>query len=300
MRYKTPSALEMAVKAAAKASPLDTSLAVSAFYYHRLLCRVFSSEGQKFVLKGGLSVLARTVDARATRDIDLLAREMDLGAAIEELKRLASVDLGDFVVFRFDKAEPIKACDEYRSGAKVWFVPDLGSKLLPPISIDLVVDEVDGLAPEALTPADRLDIEGLPVCDYWVYRVESALADKLLAMLETHDGRPSSRVKDLVDIVVYAKSCEVDGDVLAERVAMEAAVRKVSLPATLSVPDAWFENYEKAYERMARQARADGIAPDLASAQQLARKLYAPVLGTSAGSVKWSPSNLRWLDEPGI
>ena len=36
MRYKTPSALEMAVKAAAKASPLDTSLAVSAFYYYRL------------------------------------------------------------------------------------------------------------------------------------------------------------------------------------------------------------------------------------------------------------------------
>lgn len=179
MRYKTPSALEMAVKAAAKVSPLDTSLAVSAFYYHRLLCRVFNSEGQRFVLKGGLSVLARTVDARVTRDIDLLAREMNLGAAVEELKRLASVDLGDFVVFRFDRAEPIKACDEYRSGAKVWF-----------------------------------------------------------------------------------------------------------------------ESYKEAYERMARQARADGVAPALTSAQQLARKLYAPVLETSPGSVKWSPSNLRWLDEP--
>ena len=68
MRYRTPAALEMAIKAAAKASPLDTNLAISGFYFHRLLCRVFSEKNRKFVLKGGLSVLARTVDAarRAT------------------------------------------------------------------------------------------------------------------------------------------------------------------------------------------------------------------------------------------
>ena len=208
MRYKTPAALEMAVKAAAKASPLDTGLAISAFYYHRLLCRVFSAEGQRFVLKGGLSVLARTVDARATRDIDLLAREMDPGVAVEELKRLASIDLGDFVVFRFDRAEPIKAGDECRSGTKVWFVPELGGKPL--------------------------------------------------------------------------------------------AVRKVSLPATFSIPDMWFESYEAIYEKMARQARADGIAPDLASAQQIARTLYAPALGTASDSAKWSPGDLRWLGKPGL
>ena len=115
MRYRTPAALEMAVKAAAKASPLDTNLAISGFYFHRLLCRVFSEKDRKFALKGGLSVLARTVDARATRDIDLLAQETELGAAFEELRRLASVDLGDFMAFRFDKTEPIKSNDEHRS-----------------------------------------------------------------------------------------------------------------------------------------------------------------------------------------
>lgn len=59
--------------------------------------------------------MARTVDARASRDIDLLAQETELGAAVEELRRLASVDLGDFMAFRFDKAEPIKSDDECRS-----------------------------------------------------------------------------------------------------------------------------------------------------------------------------------------
>ena len=114
MRYKTPAALEMAVKEAAKKSPLDTNRAIAGFYFHRLLCRVFSDPDSPFVLKGGQSVLARTVD---------------------------------------------------------------------------------GLELETITPADRLQIDGIPVFDYRIYRAESALADKLLAMIGVHDGRPSSRVK---------------------------------------------------------------------------------------------------------
>ena len=123
MRYKTPAALEMAVKEAAKKSPLDTNRAIAGFYFHRLLCRVFSDPDSPFVLKGGQSVLARTVDARATRDIDLLARETSVEAAVADLRRLAGIGLDDFISFSFDKAEPIKADDEYRSGMKVWFAP---------------------------------------------------------------------------------------------------------------------------------------------------------------------------------
>ena len=89
MRYKTPAALEMAVKEAAKKSPLDTNRAIAGFYFHRLLCRVFSDPDSPFVLKGGQSVLARTVDARATRDIDLLARETSVEAAVADPRRLA-------------------------------------------------------------------------------------------------------------------------------------------------------------------------------------------------------------------
>lgn len=125
MRYKTPAALEMAVKEAAKKSPLDANRAIAGFYFHRLLCRVFSDPDSPFVLKGGQSVLARTVDARATRDIDLLARETSVEAAVTDLRRLAGIGLDDFISFSFDKAEPIKADDEYRSEMKVWFTPSL-------------------------------------------------------------------------------------------------------------------------------------------------------------------------------
>lgn len=297
MRYKTPAALEMAVKEAAKKSPLDTNRAIAGFYFHRLLCRVFSDPETPFVLKGGQSVLARTVDARATRDIDLLARETSIEAAIAELKRLACADLGDFVFFSFDRAEPIKADDEYRDGAKVWFTPSLGGKSLQAVSVDLVVDEVDGLQPETIAPADRLEIEGIEVFDYRVYRVESALADKLLAMVETHDGRPSSRVKDIVDVVVYARTCKVESQALSGQVSKESRARKVDLPEGFRVPEAWRTAYGKAYAKMAKQARVDDIAPDVASAEKLAAALYAPALGAvpERDALTWIPAKLRWV-----
>ena len=87
-------------------------------------------------------MLARTVDARATRDIDLLSRGDSLDAAVEELKRLATVDLGDFATFEFMRATPIKTEDEYRSGLNVRFRCLIGAKPVQDVSIDLVVDEV--------------------------------------------------------------------------------------------------------------------------------------------------------------
>ena len=52
-KYDSPAALEMAIKAAAAKSSAETGRAVTSFYFHRLLCRVFSSENTTFVLKGG-------------------------------------------------------------------------------------------------------------------------------------------------------------------------------------------------------------------------------------------------------
>ena len=147
MRYKTPAAHGMAVKEAAKKSPLDANRAIAGFYLHRLLCRVFSDPDSPFVLKGGQSVLARTVDARATRDI--------VEAAVADLRRLAGIGIDDFISFSFDKAEPIKADGEHRSGMKVWFTPSLGGKSLQAASVDLVVDEIDDVAPDMATRCAR-------------------------------------------------------------------------------------------------------------------------------------------------
>lgn len=294
MKYKTPAALEMAVRNAARQSQMDTNRAIVGFYFHRLLCRIFSEDDCCFVLKGGQSVLARTLDARVTRDIDLVAQEESLEEAIADLVQAASIDLEDFVSFVFDRAEQIKEKDEYRCGAKVWFTPFMGTKKLQPISIDLVIDEVQGLEPEVLAPIDRLNIEGLPVSDYRVCRAESALADKLLAMIEMHEGRASSRIKDIVDILVYAKTCSVDGATLAERVEKEAAARKIAMPKEFVAPLWWKQNGSAQYAKMARQAGVLELAGNIAGAEEVVNRLYAPCFDHSTNVCKWNPQTMRW------
>lgn len=278
MRYKSAAALEMAVKAVAAASPTETGLAVSAFYFHRLLCRVFAGGNDSFVLKGGRAMLARTVDARATRDIDLLSTEGDLDEALEKLVRLAETDLGDFVTFEFAGSHPIKAEDEYRSGLSVGFVPMIGAKRLQPVSVDLVVDEVLLEGAERIAPADRIEVDGLETCDYLVYPVEAALADKLCGIVETHGDRASSRVKDLVDIAVYATTSEVDGARFQSRLRRESATRRVSLGDAFVLPEAWGASQARQFAKLCQRTGLPEQLRNIGAAAILVGKLLDPAI----------------------
>lgn len=294
MAYATPTALEMAVKAAAKASSLDIGRAVSGFYFHRFLCRIFSRQDSPFVLKGGQSMLARTADARATRDIDLLSEKADIDEALAELKHLAAIDLEDFVTFEFVGCKPIKAEDDYRAGFNVTFTPLLGRKRLQDISIDLVFDRIAYGKSEVVEPADRIDVPDIPTFGYRIYPATSSLADKLCAMVEMHDGRPSSRVKDLVDVAVYAVTTDFDGGELCRRARIEATVRGIKLPEKYAAPMEWKRLYRGTFRKLVRQT---GLPPEYAeieTAEALAASLLDPILSQEADGRRWYHENLGW------
>lgn len=284
----------MAVKQAAKDSTQDTNRAISGFYFHRLLCRVFEGGNDEFVLKGGRGMLARTIDARATRDIDLLSTCGDLNNALSDLLALAEKDMGDFILFEYAGSDPIKVEDEYRSGLSVKFVPILGTKRMQDISIDLVVDEVPLDGAERLTPADRIDVGGLKTCDYLVYPVTAALSDKFCALCEHHGGRPSSRVKDLVDIAVYAATCDIDGGDFKKRLEREIAVRGLGNVGSFALPSEWGASQARQYERLARQTGLPENLRDMHSAESLARNLFDPVLSGECSRACWSCETMGW------
>ena len=247
MAYATPTALEMAVKAAAKASSLDTGRAVSGFYFHRFLCRIFSRQDSPFVLKGGQSMLARTADARATRDIDLLSEKADIDEALAELA-----------------------------------------------AIDLVFDRIAYGKSEVVEPADRIDVPDIPTFGYRIYPATSSLADKLCAMVEMHDGRPSSRVKDLVDVAVYAVTTDFDGGELCRRARIEATVRGIKLPEKYAAPMEWKRLYRGTFRKLVRQT---GLSPEYAeieTAEALAASLLDPILSQEADGRRWYHENLGW------
>ena len=281
-------------QAAAKASPMDTGRAYAGFFFHRLLCRVFSDPDSHFLLKGGLSMLARTIDARATRDIDLLSTGDDLGEAVEELKRLAAVDLGDFVTFSFAGMTPIKAEDEYRSGMNVRFQVRLGNKKLQDISIDLVVDDIPQDDFDTVMPADRITVRDLPTCSYRVYAVESSLADKSCGITERHRGRPSSRQKDLVDVVVFARSCAIDGTKLSRRLRLECLARRMLLPNHFEIPAEWFDAGQTRFRKLCRQVPLATDIGDISAAVALAAALFDPAIEGSTEGRIWNPELGNW------
>ena len=281
MTYKSAAALEMAVKEAAKASPQDTGRAIAGFYFHRLLCRVFADGNKSFVLKGGRSVLARTLDGRATRDIDLLSTLDSIEGALADLRRLAQRDLGDFVVFEYAGAEPIKPDDEYRSGLSVRFIPMLGAKRMQAIAIDLVIDEVPLEGAEAVSPADRIDVKGLDTCDYLVYPVGAALADKFCALAERHNGRASSRVKDL-------------GTDLQARLRREMAVRKIGPIESFAIPQEWANPQARQFAKLCAQTGIPTRLHDIGEASKLAAKLLDPALEQRCGGLCWDHESLNW------
>ena len=223
MRYKTPRALEQAVKEAARGSGRDVNRAITDFYHDRLLERVFSEQEPSFVLKGGRGMLARTASARYTKDTDMAYEGGDIDEAVTELRRLAAIDLGDHLEYRFSSALPIVEEQEYREGCCVTFEAILGgAKKVTDVSVDLVVNDAPLARTDIMAPATRLPIDGLAHFDYVVYPVEESVTDKVCATMATYrGGRRSSRVRDLVDLAIYLTTEEMDGAYLGRCLSRE-------------------------------------------------------------------------------
>lgn len=127
--YSTPRGVDSAIKDAAEraaaADPsLDVNRRIQLEYFHRFLSRVFSeAEHSEWVLKGGTGMLARVPSTRATRDIDLYRPGFTLTQALNDLIRLAGIDLGDHFEFQYiSHAESIgNDTQPYTQGYQVRF-----------------------------------------------------------------------------------------------------------------------------------------------------------------------------------
>ena len=294
--YRSALALEQAVKAAAKKSGQDVGRAVEGFYVGRLLERIFSEERKPFVLKGGRGILARTVEARYTTDTDFLYRGGSLEAALEELKRLASKDLGDRLEFRFVSADKIAATQEYRDGCRVRFDVVLdGTRHKSEIAIDLVADPVELGKADLVTPANRLDVKGLAVFDYLIYPVERTVADKVCATMQVYPGgRESSRVKELVDLVLHVTRYGMAGSDLSRAIEREAGMRGIVGLHAFKVPDSWRGSRKGAYRKAAVEAKIPDRWLGAADAEEIVKACVDPAIRREVEGLEWNPEALKW------
>lgn len=210
--YATPRAFESALTAQFKMlaadSPHSHSQLRRQFAYDRLLARCFAAaDAHRWVLKGGISMLARLRQARHSADVDLVTLAEDLPTALEGMRAAAGVDLGDF--FLFDLGEPSHLVQGVE-GVRVPVTARLGRRPYETFHVDLVTAvQITGV-PETASPIVAVDIPGLVRPDYRIYPLADSVADKVCAILERHQGRPSTRFRDLVDLVLVARNRELN------------------------------------------------------------------------------------------
>lgn len=297
--YPTPRGVENAIKdAATKAAASDPSLDVNKRiqleYFNRLLSRVFSEDdGSEWVLKGGTSILARVPSTRSTRDVDLSYRGCSLAEALDELIRLAAIDLEDH--FRFEYAGHTNTmgndAQPYTDGQRVRFNIFIGLRAKGSLQIDLVVGA--GITGEVtrIEPAIALDLPRLVSHQYRLYPVVDQIADKVCATMIEHGERASTREKDLVDLVVFATTHDIDGTALSSAISAEARRRRMDPIRAFAAPSWWGAGYSKLSKSVPYCADYRTVERALS----LLTRLIDPALSEGAHGMTWMHRNREWI-----
>lgn len=297
-RYATPAGVEAAIKdAAGKAASADPALTVHERirleYFNRFLSRVFSEVTEsEWLLKGGTGMLARVPSTRTTRDIDLQRSGFTLDQALADLRRLVDIDLGDHFHFVYAGHEPSIGGDEqpHTDGYRVAFDIYVGAKKKTTLYVDLAVGAGITAPVTTIEPASALHLPRLVSTEYRLYPVVDQVADKVCATMKTYRDRPSSREKDLVDLVVLAVTQDVDGTSLGVAISTEARRRRMEPFDRFLIPSTWGRGY-------AKLARPVPYCADFRTVE-LARTLVVgfidPALGGSAGAKTWSHETCSW------
>ncbi len=281
----------------AERSGIELAALQRQFAYDRLLCRVFRTEPHRWVLKGATAMLARLQgQARHTLDVDLYSRTGDLGEAEKALRRAAVVDLKDYFHFTLGPGRQIA---QGGGALRVPVTTHLGAIDFARFHVDLVARLAMTGTPDEVPPLVSIDLPGLPSATYRVYPLADHITDKVCGLLELHrraGGRtePSSRYRDLADLVTFAHTAMVEAAALHVALDSEARRRQLTLPDHLEVPSA--PGWPAGYARVARDA--PGLRErDLEAAVRSAGRFIDPVLAGRA-TLSWDPVSMTWGSAP--
>lgn len=201
------------------------------YVFQRVLARL--ARDPRWVLKGGFSLELRLgLAARTTKDLDLLLTHV-AGLTAPDLQDLLDealdIDLGDECTFRVRLPRQVRAEDELPSTWRVVVEVLVARSPFETVTIDVVTrasEPVQGVDAVAVRPV----LGGEPFAVRSVDLPRHA-AEKLhaYARIYAHE-RPSSRVKDLVDLALLVEQRLLKPDAFARAVQAVFAERDDALP----------------------------------------------------------------------
>ncbi|MCZ6505468.1 MAG: nucleotidyl transferase AbiEii/AbiGii toxin family protein [Actinobacteria bacterium] len=256
------------------------------FAYGRLLARVFSFQPERWVLKGATGLLARIPDqARHSIDVDLYF-DGEIAAALDALREAVEVDLGDFFTFDIERGASFTGVT---AGSQLRAVAYLGDNVFEIFRVDVVVEQTMTADPESTSPIEPVDIPGLHSVPYRTYPIQDHIADKHAAMVDTYAGQPSTRYRDLVDLVLIARTQTVEAGSLHTALVSEHRRRGTSPGTVNTLPS---EEWHDGYRKLAVEVPGFSFI-DAADALEIVNKLVGPVFGGLTVGI-WDPATLKW------
>lgn len=281
-------------KTVSKATGVETGALVRQFVFGRFLARVFYDSTSPWVLKGGIAVLARVNDARATKDIDLFGQLGSLEAAFDALRAVVDRDLKDHCRFVIVKVETSLggAVQAQVDGYRVSVDAYVGAVKKASFGVDLVTGALMTAEPE-LAADSSLRLRGLIAPPMRLYPVVDHIADKLCATQASYGAagdRASSRVRDLVDLVIFARTQDVDGSALIVAISGEWTHRELAGSPQFAPPQAW----DRTYLPLARKVPACAGMTSFPAAVELIATFLGPALDGTALGRRWSADEGAW------
>lgn len=290
--YGSPAAFRRALtdklKTAAKTSRWDLSQLQRQMAYDRLLERLYLvNEG--WIVKGATALLARDLGVRATIDIDVY-RSIAAEVAERELRDAAAMDIGDW--FRFEVG-PAQAVRDGAASIRLPVTAYVGATEWARFHADLVGSDVTMTGePEEMPALARVAMPDVEQHGYMVYPLVDHIADKVAATFDRYGDSeaPSTRYKDLVDLVAIVTEASVLAQAQMAALGSEAKRRRITLPERFCVPsrDLWKPGYAAEAGRSLLP-----IGRTLDEALEVVTPFLDPLLDESAAG-DWEPVQGRW------
>jgi nucleotidyltransferase AbiEii toxin of type IV toxin-antitoxin system len=247
-----------------------------------------------WVLKGALALDFRlATTTRSTKDIDL-GRDDDEAAAIRDITTAQQLAMDDFFTFAATRTDELDDTDEF-SAVRFHVTAQLAGRTFEQFLVDIGFSDTISWTPDTIHTSDLLSFAGIEPLALPAIPLPQHLAEKVHAYTRRYgaSGQPSTRPKDLVDILLIESSTTIDAGPLRHALESTFAERaRQPLPTSLPPPPAtWADPYR-------RLADTVNVESDLTAAFARAAAFLDPVLaGRTSG--QWDPQRREWVAPAG-
>lgn len=291
MRYETAAAFRTALEARLKTAQSEhsgLSRLRKRVVFERLLARLNVVAPDGWVLKGGFALELRLGDhARTTKDIDI-DWQVDESEGVELLLDVTALDLDDRFEFSLERS---RAEDDAQRGQRWAVTATLAGREFERVAIDVEFATSPVLEPGTVTASHLLDFAGIDPVPVRTLAIEQHVAEKLHAYTRRYAGdAPSSRVKDLVDLVVIARTSEIDAASLIQAIeAIFARRTPQAIPRALPEPPT---DWAPGWRKLAMEVPAE---KELGAGCSAAAAFLDPILDGRVASGTWNPDGTAWI-----